>query len=402
MKRLDDLVSKINIKLPSVSMLCLFAITSLMTSCGINSANNIFSITARNDFEDTSVISPGANAPITVPVIVNDKVVRLVDLNFSPTGLSSRAFNYDNTVTPYNTDTQMSFHINGGNPPQDGADMAGSVSLDPASRFDLLDTVKLIYTPASNGFGADWFSYTPLGVNGASDTAYVFVRYIRIAADQYEPDDFIQFARDITDYVFPVGTHLRETHNSDYHNPSPRACSAYRFIGGMSIAGDRDWFLVRLPTGANTLNITIRGSTPHQQAYSERGQFDNLENELAITLVEEVTGLPPPRPTNGPIAERYTQNPEPPFPRPYWITSRPSGAFTHLIQLNRNSKNPTPEGLWFKWPLDDASGFPTTVGTGKVFIRINPRPTIYSPPCSANPAYEPHGDYRIDFLMGNM
>lgn len=380
-------------------------LTTLLTSCGVSDSNNIFRIEANNDFQDTSIISPGNNAPITIPVIVNDQAVQLVEVRHSPTGLSSRAFNYDNTLTPYDPHTLMSFHINGGNPHipgfPDASDMSGSVSLDPDSNLTLPETVKLIYTPTRNNFGVDWFSYTPRGINNFEDTAYAFVRYIRIAADQYEPDDFIQFARDITDYVFPVGTHHRETHNSDYHNPHPRRCSAYRAIGGMSIAGDRDWFLIRLPTGANTLNITVEASTPHQQSYAERSMFQHIENELAICLIEEVSGIPPARP-NGPIAERYTQNPELPVPRPYWVSSRPSGAFSPKIQLNRNSKNPTPEGLWFKWPLDDASGFPTTVGTGKVFVRINPRPTIYSPPCSPNSVYEPHGEYRIDFSLGNM
>ena len=386
----------------------ILAAVILLSSCGINSGNNIYNITSRNDFQDTTVISSGTNNPITVPVLVNDSIVRLVDLNFSPNGLSGRAFDYDPGANLYNTDSQLSFHINGGNPNVGGfpdpSDMSGSVSLDPASRFDQLETVQLIYTPAQNNFGCDWFSYTPLGINGATDTAYVFVRYVRIAADQYEPDDFIQFARDITDYVFPVGSNHRETHTSDYHNPNPRSCSTYRFIGGMSINGDRDWFLIRLPAGANDLNITVKGSTPHQQAYGDRGSFDNLENELCIALIDEVNGECPFRATNGPIAERYTQNPDiAPSPRPYWITSRPSNAFTHLIQLNRNSKNPTPEGLWFKWPLDNAEWFPNGLGNqGKVFIRINPRPTIYSPPCSSNPVYQPHGEYRIDFLMGRI
>ena len=379
-----------------------------LTSCGINSANNIFAITSRNDFQDTTVISAGTNNPITVPVLVNDDIVRLVDLNYSATGLSGRAFLYDPGATLYNTDSQLSFHINGGNPNvagyPDPSDMSGTVSLDPASRFDQLDTVNLIYTPAQNNFGCDWFSYTPLGVNGATDTAYVFVRYVRIAADQYEPDDFIQFARDITDYVFPLGTHHRETHTSDYHNPNPRNCSAYRFLGGMSINGDRDWFLIRLPVGANNLNITIEGSDPHQQAYGDRGNFDNLENELCVCLIEEVGGTTPGRGALGPVAEAYAQVPAEPGPiyRPYWYSSTPTGGAPVKIQLNRNSKN-APEGLWFKWPLDNAEWFPNGLGDqGKVFVRINPRPTIYAPPCSANPVYEPHGEYRIDFLMGTI
>ena len=166
-----------------------------MSGCGINQANSIYSITARNDFQGTSVISPDANAPISVPVIVNDRVFRMVDLDFSPTGLSARGWDYDAAATLWNTDSELSYNINGGNPPQDGADMAGTVSLDPASNFDELDTVRLIYTPISDNFGVDWFSYTPQGLTGATDTAYVFVRYIRIEADVYEPDDFIQFAK---------------------------------------------------------------------------------------------------------------------------------------------------------------------------------------------------------------
>ena len=383
------------------SMACL--ISFALTGCGVGQSNNIFAITAENDFEDTTVVTSGASNPdVIIPVIINDKVVKLVDINFDATGQSGRTYLYDPGATLYNTDSQMSFHINGGNPNipgfPDAADMAGSVSLTPGSDFTVPDTVQLTYSPASNAWGVDWFSYTPLGINGASDTAYAFVRYVRIAEDEYEPDDFIQFARDITDYALPGGAggiHHRETHNSDYTNPDIRRFTAYRAVGGMSIRGDRDWYLIRLPTGANAFDITVKIGTPHEQDYSDRPAYQDTENELCITLIEEVSGIPPTR-ANGPAAQRYTQNPETPIPRPYW-TDTAFGLANHLTQLNRNSKDgsPAPTALWFKWPLDDASGFPTTVGTGKVFVRINPRPTIYAPA----PVYEPHGEYRIDFLV---
>ncbi len=391
---------------PSVfAMLC--ASVLLLSSCGVGQSNNIFDITARNDFQNTTVITAGTNPSITVPVILNDDVVQLVDVNHTSTGLSGRPFNFDNSVTPYNTDTDLSYHINGGNPHlppyHDPSDMAGSVAKAPGFDPTLLDTVQLVYTPVANNHGVDWFSYTPLGINGASDTAYVFVRYVRIAQDRHEPDDFIQFARDITDFIFPRGQHLYETHNSDYNNPVPRPCAAYgNVILGMNIAGDRDWWVFRIPSGMNNANITIKGSTPHQLDWSDRGSFQDTENELCITLIEEATGLPPQYLTglpNLPIAERYTQNPDFPLPRPYWITSRPSGAFTHLVQLNRNSKNPTPEGLWFKWKLDADSQF---LNRRKVFIRVNPRPRIMSAVCGGTPVYEPHGDYRIDIVLGRI
>lgn len=383
-----------------------FVATIALSSCGVNSGNNIFAITARNDFQNTTVIGTGGD--ITVPVIVNDDIIQLVSISHSNTGLSGRPFNFDPGVTPYNTSTDLSYHINGGNPNvagfPDPADKAGSVTLDPDSNLTQPETVQLIYSPTGGGYGVDWFSYTPRGINNFQDTAYVFVRYVRIEQDQYEPDDFIQFARDINDFIFPVGTHHRETHNSDYHNPAPRTCGAvYNCLPGMTIAGDRDWWKFDIPSGANNLSLTVKAGTPHHQDYSDRGSFQDIENELCITLIAEETGEPPVQ-TDGfadlPIAQRYTQNCHPLFsisPRPYWFGSDPGGGFEPLIQLNRNAKTPIPDSLFFKWRLDASSGF---LVRRRVFIRINPRPSIYSGPCNlANPVYQPHGEYRVEFWL---
>ncbi|NRA37242.1 MAG: hypothetical protein HRU15_03820 [Planctomycetes bacterium] len=398
--------------------LALIFVCSLISSCGVNTAASgaigLYTVTARNDTQDLTFVTAGTNPDVIIPIIVNDTIQVMTGISYRGSGHSALPFNYDPTVTPWDPDSGLSLNINGGNPHfpaagfPDASDMSGVVTDNHLLvGFDDPSLIELTYDPSTDAHGVDWFAYTPLGINGGSDTAYVIVRFVMITEDEYEPDDFIQFARDITPYVTNnnFGENYSESHNSDYPNLDDRRVTAFRTIGSgdnFSIRGDRDWFVLTLPTNVADHAIEIKTIIPKVLTYANRNSPTSLENELGVVLIEETSGQAPAR-NNGPPEYRYTQNTDfIPF-LPYYSVVPGFVNINHLFQNQRQNHEPgLPSPLWFKWPLDLAAGFlsPAQGGssTGRVFIRINPTARLPNGIAFGIDRYY-MGDYRIDFKL---
>lgn len=414
----------------SVAPVLMLILCSLITSCGTDTgagAIGLFTVTARNDTQDLTFVTAGTNPDVVVPVIVNDTIQIMTGLDYPGYlgangdfgGNSGHPFNYDNTVTPWDPDSGLSMNINGGNPHfplagfPDAPDMGGVLTDNRATvGFNDPNLIEITYAPNQDTHGVDWFAYTPYGINGGVDTAYVIVRFVMITEDDYEPDDFMQFARDITPYVTKtIGENYTESHNSDYPNLDSRPATSYRTAASgdnFSIRGDRDWFLIRLPTNRPDYAIEIKTILPKTLLYSNRDQAGSV-NDLGVVLIEEQTGRPPQRANNGPILYRYTQNMDVALPflpyssvLPGFVAGTGAGLNNknHLFQNERQNFEPgNPSPLWFKWPLDTASNFlpgSPIPSTGRVFIRVNPTASIN--PGGIAPIYF-MGDYRIDFKL---
>lgn len=151
----------------------------------------------------------------------------------------------------------------------------GGISIEYLSIADgLFGTVAinetdntLEYTPRGPNDGivyADWFEYVLLAGNNSFDVARVTVRFTDFTSDEYEPDDFQEFARPIQ---VNVGQPVFERHTSDIIN---NVGGGSYFGAGTSIGGDEDWFQLEIlddvtnPSYVRYLKIetTLPGGVP--------------------------------------------------------------------------------------------------------------------------------------------
>ncbi|NRA37241.1 MAG: hypothetical protein HRU15_03815, partial [Planctomycetes bacterium] len=113
------------------------------------------------------------------------------------------------------------------------------------------DGVSVDYTPTATNVDhvyADWFQYVVKSSNDTFDIGKISIRFTDYVSDQYEPDDFQEYARTIP---LQVGIPILESHTSDYANRvSPVGGDAGHAGTSAMIGGDEDWF--KLTVGTST------------------------------------------------------------------------------------------------------------------------------------------------------
>ena len=128
--------------------------------------------------------------------------------------------------------------------------------------------------PVNDGeYFADWFEYRIRSNNNAYSVGRVSVRFVESPSDQFEPDDFQEYARPIS---LTFGIPKVENHTSDYPNIIPLVGT---FVQGQTIGGDEDWFLITTqtaPTGGLVTWLDIETIIPGSSS-----------NSLLITVMDE-------------------------------------------------------------------------------------------------------------------